>query len=156
MTNLFRRILVPHDFSVQAMEALEVAVGLAAEHGGRVRVLHVVTPLPAVPDLTWSSGKDLRAALQKRLQAEVDAAMPKGAGRAVCDVVVAEPVPAILAAARKADSIVMATLGRTGLAHWLLGSVAEKIVRLSPVPVLTVRAKGKTKRGPRGGRRSSR
>jgi len=42
-------------------------------------------------------------------------------------------------AARAADSIVMATLGRTGLAHLVIGSVAEKVVRHSPVPVLTLR-----------------
>jgi len=45
----------------------------------------------------------------------------------------------ILAAARGADSIIMATHGRTGLDHILIGSIAEKVVRHSPVPVLTIR-----------------
>jgi nucleotide-binding universal stress UspA family protein len=49
------------------------------------------------------------------------------------------PLQCILAAARDVDSIVMATVGRTGLAHFLIGSVAEKVVRHSPVPVLTIR-----------------
>jgi nucleotide-binding universal stress UspA family protein len=51
-----------------------------------------------------------------------------------------EAVSTIVAAARKADVVVMATVGRTGLAHLLLGSVAERVVRQCPVPVLTVRA----------------
>ena len=47
--------------------------------------------------------------------------------------------PRIIDAARRADSIVMATSGRTGLAHFLIGSVAEKVVRHAAVPVLTMR-----------------
>jgi nucleotide-binding universal stress UspA family protein len=58
-------------------------------------------------------------------------------------VVVGEPFRCILRAAERADSIVMSTTGRTGLPHLVMGSVAERIVRLSPVPVLTVRAAAK-------------
>jgi len=61
------------------------------------------------------------------------------AGLATCRAVLGEPVQSILAAARRADTIVMATLGRTGLAHLVMGSIAERVVRHSPVPVLTVR-----------------
>jgi nucleotide-binding universal stress UspA family protein len=53
---------------------------------------------------------------------------------------VGPPAGCILEAARKADAIVMGTLGRTGLPHLLIGSVAERVVRHAPVPVLTVRA----------------
>ena len=55
-------------------------------------------------------------------------------------VVIGVPLQQILTAARDADSIVMATMGRSGLVHALLGSVAEKVVRHAPIPVLTVRA----------------
>src|SRR5262249_62368054 len=57
-------------------------------------------------------------------------------------VVVGDPATRIVDAARRATCVVMATRGRTGLAHLLIGSVAEKVVRHSPRPVLTVRAAG--------------
>ncbi len=53
----------------------------------------------------------------------------------------ADPLTSILAAAKSADLIVMTTLGRTGLGHLLMGSVAEKVVRHATVPVLTVHPK---------------
>jgi nucleotide-binding universal stress UspA family protein len=58
-----------------------------------------------------------------------------------CHVVAADPLTAILAQAKRADLIVMTTLGRTGLGHLLMGSVAEKVVRHATVPVLTVHPK---------------
>ena len=51
---------------------------------------------------------------------------------------IADPFEAIMQAARGSSAIVMGTLGRTGLPHLLIGSIAEKTVRHSPVPVLTV------------------
>jgi nucleotide-binding universal stress UspA family protein len=61
------------------------------------------------------------------------------------EVLVGEAAQVILDLARRADSIVMATMGRTGLERLLIGSVAERVVRHSPIPVLTVRGR-KTKR----------
>jgi nucleotide-binding universal stress UspA family protein len=63
----------------------------------------------------------------------------RGAPAARFDVQLGDPTTRIVAAAKNADLIVMATEGRTGLSHLLIGSVAEKVVRHSPVPVLTVR-----------------
>ncbi|TMB48311.1 MAG: universal stress protein [Deltaproteobacteria bacterium] len=81
-----------------------------------------------------------------------DDAPRKGARapRTRCRVVLGDPLQRILAAARDADSIVIATAGRTGLSHLLIGSVAEKVVRHAPVPVLTIRppAKRRTSTGP--------
>jgi nucleotide-binding universal stress UspA family protein len=150
MTTLFRRILVPHDFSVQANEALRIAIDLAATHGGRLMVLHVVTPPVSIGEIAWMAERDLATALRERLGTEVAAAVKRRRIAVRADVVVGDPVTRILAAARKADSIVMATLGQTGIARWHVGSVAEKVVRLSPVPVLTVRGRGKS-RGRRTG-----
>jgi nucleotide-binding universal stress UspA family protein len=140
MTPTFRRILVPYDFSVQAGEALRAAADLAVVHGGRLTVLHVVSPPTSIGEITWLDRGELRRNLEKRLRAEVEATLRRRTVAVRCAVAVGNPVTVILAAARRADSIVMSTLGQSGVARWLVGSVAEKIVRLSPVPVLTMRA----------------
>ena len=146
--NLFRRILVPHDFSEHATRALELAAELAGKHGGRLLVLHVVTPFHPVTGLpeegiAWIPETDVMAAEQRRLEALVARTVPRrSALRVQCKVVIGDPFRRITDAARDADSIVMATAGRTGLAHLVIGSVAEKVVRHAPVPVLTVRSKG--------------
>ncbi|TMA50933.1 MAG: universal stress protein [Deltaproteobacteria bacterium] len=76
---------------------------------------------------------------KKQLEALVRRAL--GARRGVeLRVVVGDPAGRIVDAARRATCVVVATQGRTGLAHFLIGSVAEKVVRHSPRPVLTARA----------------
>src|SRR5436853_356642 len=77
---------------------------------------------------------------ERRLADLVRQALGPRARLATSRAVLGEAVPAILDAAADADVIVMATLGRTGLAHLLIGSVAERVVRHAKVPVLTVRA----------------
>jgi nucleotide-binding universal stress UspA family protein len=139
---LFRRILVPHDFSEHADRALAVAAQLAREHRGRLLVLHVLTPYQPV----GFSGEpvifpsNLTERLLEQLKARVARAVRgRGAPRVECRVVLGDPFHRIVAAARAADSIVMATAGRTGLSHALIGSVAEKVVRHATVPVLAIR-----------------
>jgi nucleotide-binding universal stress UspA family protein len=139
-TTPFRCILVPHDFSDTADRALTEAAALARLTGGRLRVLHVIAP-PAVPvDVPLPDPFDLvpahRAALERRVRDVLGAKAPETS----VTVEVGVPVDRILEAAEHADSIVMGTLGRTGLTHFLLGSVAERVVRSSPIPVLTIRA----------------
>jgi len=149
---LFRRILVPHDFSDAADQALREAAALARARGGRLHVLYVQEPfyvpinvqaetMPNALDFV----PDQRRTLERRVQKVLGATAPP----LTVSVEVAQPTSAILAAAGKADSIVMATSGRTGLSHLVLGSVAERVVRLAPVPVLTIRvpkAKARAKR----------
>jgi nucleotide-binding universal stress UspA family protein len=152
MAELFRKILVPHDFSPHATRALSVAADLAATSKGRLVVLHALPPVyPVVglppPALRKASpppveGPELVGRVRQRLEALV--AREVSGHRRVrveCRVVIADPFQAIIEAARGATAIVMGTLGRTGLPHLLLGSVAEKTVRHSPVPVLTIRAR---------------
>ena len=87
----------------------------------------------------WFPPEELVASEQQRLQAVVDATWGKRRrGSVRANVVVAAPLEAILAAAKRADVIVMATTGRGALSHLLVGSVAEKVVRHAPVPVLTI------------------
>jgi nucleotide-binding universal stress UspA family protein len=155
--NIFRRILVPHDFSDAAAHAFRVAIALAKRHGGRLMVLHVVTPYQPVtqlPEVTgWISDVEIVKGTRRSLDELVRRELRRpGAPRARFDVQLGDPATRILAAAKDADCIVMATEGRTGLAHLLIGSVAEKVVRHSPVPVLTVRPPSRTE-GYRAGRR---
>ena len=141
---IFRRILVPHDFSDAATHALRVAVRLAKEHGGRLTILHVVTPyMPVVqlPEVAgWISDRDIVAGAKRSLDELVRRELRGREAPPACfEVELGDPYARIVKAAAKADVIVMATEGRTGLSHLLIGSVAEKVVRHSPIPVLTVR-----------------
>jgi nucleotide-binding universal stress UspA family protein len=141
---LFRRILVPHDFSEAATHAFRVAIRLAKQHRGRLTVLHVVPPyqpMTYVPEVSvWIPDADIVKGTRRSLVDVVRRELRgRGAPRARVDVQLGDPATRIAAAAKGADCIVMSTEGRTGLAHLLIGSVAEKVVRHSPVPVLTVR-----------------
>ncbi len=164
MAKLFRRILVPHDFSAAASRALVIAGDLAATHGGTLTVLHAIAPyyggVGFVPtaELPWVPTKDMERDLRLQLERLVGKKLGARAKRARTRVVLGDPLQAILDAARRADVIVMATLGRSGLSHLLMGSIAEKIVRHSPVPVLTIRpaaarggsGRGRSRSRPRG------
>jgi nucleotide-binding universal stress UspA family protein len=150
MTTPFRRILVPHDFSASADAALELAVDLAASQGGRIEVLHVLEPFHPPPEVvSWLRDTQQIEPQLKHLEEVVAARVGRRRVPFRCRVVVGYPIDAILEAARDADLIVMATQGRTGLPHLLIGSVAERIVRHATKPVLTVRAG-------RGGARTAR
>jgi nucleotide-binding universal stress UspA family protein len=153
---LFRRILVPHDFSPAATRALEVAAGLASGHGGRLLVLHVIAPFHPVTGFPeegfgWIPETDVMTAERRRLEALVARTVRGTKRRRVdCRVVLGDPFRRIVDAARRADAIVMSTAGRTGLSHLVIGSVAEKVVRHANVPVLTIPApRGRTRRARR-------
>lgn len=162
MGKLFRRILVPHDFSPTATYALKVAAELAARHGGRLTALHVLTPFysgpgyPTQNEIAWTPPTEMVRERARHLEALVRKALGTRARTVTCRAVMGEAVPAILDAAKRADLIVMTTLGRSGLAHLVIGSVAEKVVRHSPIPVLTVRAPTPRKRAKESARGSRR
>jgi nucleotide-binding universal stress UspA family protein len=161
MARLFRSILVPHDFSEPANHALRVAAELAGtQRGGRITVLHVVVPFVPVAALPPMDGTvyvppPSVAGERKHLEAAVKKALGARRVRVRCDAVLGDPYQRIVAAGRRHDAIVMATSGRTGLSHLLIGSVAEKVVRHATVPVITVRpdAARKAARRSSGGRR---
>ena len=144
-----RRILVPVDFSDCSRASLDVAVDLAARFGSEIEALHVwETPIYVTPDLMlWTPEQGKRSlsdfahthagqAMDQLLES-VERQGVKVHGRVdtggITDV--------ILRAAADAELVVIGTHGRTGLAHVLLGSVAERVVRQSPCPVLTVRTR---------------
>lgn len=146
----WRLILVPYDFSPCSRDAAELAVAEARVHGAGVVLLHVVELVPQFgPDTNLvvpeNSATPIGIHTYFRRRAEADLAELAGElGRSVAiRWIVREGVPVdeILAAAREqaADAIIMGTHGRTGIRHALVGSVAERVVRTSTVPVLTVR-----------------
>ncbi|MEQ1631743.1 MAG: universal stress protein [Planctomycetota bacterium] len=140
-----RCILVPTDFSASAAHTLSTAAEFAATFGARIVLVHVIQPsaYPIRNLATISGFPNLQQELRKTI--ERDLADLRRKIPASIDVVtqIREGIPhdEILdcAAEHKCDLIVMATQGLTGLKHALLGSTTERVVRLSPVPVLTMR-----------------
>ena len=140
---MFERILVPTDFSPTSARALDVA--RAAFPSASRLLLHVVDARAvAVPDLT--TGGMTPVSPPADVQRE-EGQMDKGRlaelleGNEEGELVSGDPLRAILrvAADWRADLIVTGTHGREGLSHFFLGSLAEHLVRESPLPVLTVR-----------------
>jgi nucleotide-binding universal stress UspA family protein len=139
------RILVPIDFSAGSSAALPMAEGL----GGTIDLIHVWDPPAFVSTEVMLGTTDSHGALSKleeertRLELEelAQEARERGVAIGTAEVLKGDVAKAICAYAEKGgyDVIVMGTAGRSGLAHLLLGSVAEKVVRHSSVPVLTVR-----------------
>ncbi len=140
MTDI-RRILVPVDFSTCSKDALEHAIALSERYyGASIDVLHVwESPRPSSSTSVEAARVEAMKAMEKVL-AEHEA---KGVITIHRVHEGGEPVPAILEFARRGnyDLIVMGTHGRTGMAHDYHGSVAEKVDRRAPAPVLTIREK---------------
>jgi len=147
------RILAPTDFSAHAEHALRYACALAERLGADLHVLHVLSEIiptgpdpllmPVMPPQFYQDDED-RAA--KSLETVLDPSWgkPRSLTTAVRWGTPAEGI-VDYAAEQNADLIVIATHGRTGLSHVLLGSVAERIVREAPCPVLTIRDTGHAK-----------
>ncbi len=147
----FRRILVPTDFSSCSDKALELAGKLARDQGAELIAVHVVetghVPLNAVIHPGGDiEGVEVRAHMTKLGQHELERrvqALPIPAERKRLHIAEGSPASTICQVARElgADLIVMGTHGRTGLAHLLMGSVAERVVRAAKIPVLTLGSK---------------
>lgn len=142
-----RKILVTTDFSDFSTAGMEYAISLASSYRAQIWLLHVVdnTPLIRLPRVEKGSEAVLRQGVEKAAARLKDlAARVFPAGRSVTSVVrQGDPCAEIVKFAREEgmDIIVMATHGRTGISHVLMGSVAEKVVRMSAVPVLSVKPK---------------
>ncbi len=141
------RILVPTDFSKQSQNALKYAVAFAEKFGAELYLLHVVQDLAVfIPDMITVAPPVLPTV--KQLTDAVYVAFERLieenhlTGLAVHrEVREGSPFVEIIrfASEEDMDLIVLSTHGHTGLAHMLLGSVTEKVVRKAPCPILTVR-----------------
>jgi nucleotide-binding universal stress UspA family protein len=147
---MYRRILVALDGSETSIRALTASLNLARQGGGRVRMVHVVEELAYLGGFDpygASSGdliKVIRENGEKVLANGLAAAQSAGVE---ADTVLydnfGERLPEAVADAAKqwnADLIVVGTHGRHGIGRVLMGSGAEQIIRLSPVPVLVIRS----------------
>jgi nucleotide-binding universal stress UspA family protein len=146
-----QKIVAPTDFSQASALALDAAAGLAKQYAAEIHLLYVydpslLSPLYVVPGAAALSSptqeprefeegvlRELARIRQERLAdvPEVHLAVRQhsSASEGICE----------LAAEIGADLIVLSTHGRTGLSHLLIGSVAERVVRHAPCPVLTMR-----------------
>lgn len=162
----FSTILVPVDFSTYSTEALRYAAGIAERFTSSLTVLHVIpretttqaiahrlgqVRLPFVeaftqhepPDTTPEVTEDMVTDLREQAYTALQAFLPTRLTTRPVElrVVVGHPFERIIETAvrDKVGLIVLGTHGRTGLAHAMMGSVAERVVRLAPCPVLTVK-----------------
>lgn len=149
-----QKILVPVDFSRHSLKALAYAVDFAAPLSAEVTVLHVVEPIAYATPADLYAGMatqlgNLLAEQRRSARQQLDELAAKYAKRKVSLHIHLRDGVAyreIVDAARQlgSDLIVQATHGRTGLAHVLLGSVAERVVRTAECAVLTIRTTGST------------
>ena len=144
---MIKRILVPMDFSPPSDAALEYARSVALRYGGSLHLLHVAEDpyrafysaevyVPAVEGLREEILSDTAGRLKDRLRPSDVTEL-----HATADSIIGTPAGSIVeyAAGHGIDLIVMGTHGRGGMSHLLMGSVAERVVRTAPCPVLTVR-----------------
>ena len=140
-----KRILVPTDFSEFSQAALRYGCEFAAKFGAELHLLHVIdNPMPPGSEDWGKTLDEYQRDLEKYANNEMQALdlSPLTDRSRVTDVIrYGSALVGIVQYARDhdIDMIVLGTHGRTGLAHVFIGSVAEKVVRKAPCPVLTVR-----------------
>jgi nucleotide-binding universal stress UspA family protein len=143
-----KKILVPVDFSRHSQEATQMALGLAERFGASVKLVHVYQPLDyGLPDGFLSYAplqlNELISALEKHLEKTQQETRAAAGSTTVTSTLLHGAISSEITRCAKDehfDLIVMGTHGRTGIGHVMLGSVAEKVLRTAPCPVLTVRA----------------
>lgn len=136
-----QNILIPTDFSASAEEMVQQALALAAREQAQVLLLHVLNSL-AVTDTEAQAMYQLGQTMQEEAEQQLQAVAVQALVPIKTLVVWGTPASEICRVAKEhtIDLIVMSTHGRTGLAHILLGSVAERVVRHAPCAVLILRA----------------
>ncbi|MFO1219733.1 MAG: universal stress protein [Burkholderiaceae bacterium] len=148
---MYKKILVPIDGSETAARGLDEAIALAKATGASLHLVHAIEAVPVAAEMmtaeVWDALMQGLRANGEQLLGEATAATGKAGvnttrhllelpGERVADAILSE------AKAAGCDLIVMGTHGRRGFQHVLLGSDAERVLRLSPLPVLAVRHPG--------------
>ena len=150
---MIKRILVPIDFSDFSIDALKYGVSVARHFGAKILLLHVISQ-ELINEMKTVRGflgdtdppeeflarkkRDINERIEKILKGETDQTLFE---EPLIEVGIPAEEIIRVAKERKVDLVVIATRGRSGLSHILMGSVAEKVVRRSPCPVLSVRGK---------------
>jgi nucleotide-binding universal stress UspA family protein len=140
-----RKILVPTDFSPASDEAIDVALSIAKLASAEILLQHVYQlPTYAFPDGVVVATPDVMGDILSSIKRHMDAAEGRVRAAGVKVSKVTDEGAAWSEIVRRAekekyDLIVMGTHGRAGLAHLFLGSVAERVIRKAPCPVVTVR-----------------
>ena len=149
--NLWRRILVPHDFSSSANHAAAIARDQAQLNDGKIVLLHVCDlPSDLGPDTTMVMPNKSEPPISMRQFAiasaethltDISQRLEKDGVPVEMFVLDGRPVDVInrFVAEHQIDVVVMGTHGRTGVRHLIAGSVTERVVRTCAVPVLTIR-----------------
>jgi nucleotide-binding universal stress UspA family protein len=148
---VIKRILCPTDFSEPSMEGIKVGNDLALRFSGGIILIHVIPPVHSLTPPYVSTGKMLGDYYEELVRVAGDALKEMAESHFSKDISVqtfvirGNPPDEIVrtAAEKRADIIVMATHGASGLHRRLFGSVAEKVLRSSTVPVMTVPASEK-------------
>jgi nucleotide-binding universal stress UspA family protein len=137
-----KRILVPIDFSDDSLNALAYARDLATHFVAELLLLHVIEPIHFITESdVYTQQRHLSTAQLECIGAEVRAQGQRF--RTMVRGGIPSKVISDAAKRARASLIVMGTHGRTGLAHAVIGSIAEKVVRTASCPVLTVRRPGR-------------
>jgi universal stress protein A len=143
----WNKILCPVDFSDISNRALQLAASLARHFDGALLLVHVVEPIVAPADFTFGpmTSGEVEDRLVERSKTAVEdlvRTIDLPPDRVACRVERGRASGQIVKVAfdERSDLIVMGTHGYTGVAHALLGSTAERVLRKAPCPVLTIKA----------------
>jgi len=144
---MYKKILVPLDGSELAEVVLPHVKEIAAGYGeGKVILLRIVEPLPAgtPPAVDFEVVQKAGAKAAEEYLARMKAQLSKEGLNVEAKVLIGRPAETIIEFAQrnKVDLITLATHGRSGITRWVLGSVADRLVRSSSIPVLLIRPKG--------------
>ncbi len=145
---LFNRILVPVDGSRYSLNAVCMAARLSRIHGADMRIFHVIDD--TLLDQLTRFSKQGRESVREELRRNAQAFLSNMRCEMIHDEIITPSEPIIRegiphevileeALSWNADLIIMGKLGRRGISHILLGSVAERVIEFSDIPVLVVK-----------------
>lgn len=148
---MYKRILVPVDGSSTSDIALREAIKFVIDQKAELRIIHVIEDVVPVWDVELLNINEIREALRQtgeRVLAKAEVVARDAGIKAETRLIESTPpgarIASVIAAEAKAwpaDLIVTGTHGRRGVDHLLMGSVAEGVVRISPVPVMLIRGR---------------